>query len=98
MDEPCLPSHDHVELEKCAGAKRRDSFKIAMGTMVTLGFFSVLYTLLLTTVEVTGVKEALLILLGTLGAKFGTVVDYVFGGSAGSDAKNQIIEQNLGKQ
>lgn len=35
------------------------------------------------------VKDVALILIGQLGAKFGTIVDYHFGSSAGSAAKEE---------
>jgi hypothetical protein len=39
------------------------------------------------------VKDVALVLVGQLGAKFGTVVDYHFGSSAGSAAKDQTLSE-----
>jgi membrane protein YqaA with SNARE-associated domain len=38
-----------------------------------------------------GAREPLLILIGVLGARFGSIVDYYFGSSAGSAEKNNLL-------
>ena len=39
----------------------------------------------------TSMRDALLILIGSLGAAFGAVVNYFFGSSKGSADKNQLL-------
>lgn len=92
--DPCLGANDTpAKHHPSFYERRRDWFKIILGSMVTIGFFGVIFVLIrypLPEGQV-GLKEALLILLGTLGAKFGTVVDYVFGGSQGSEDTKKLF-------
>lgn len=61
-----------------------------LSIIVTLGFFSILIGMLmgkLTSVD----NQALLILLGSLGAAFGAIINYYFGSSADSAHKTNLI-------
>lgn len=63
-----------------------------LGIVITAGFFGVLW--LLMTLEGNGnMRDALLIMVGALGAAFGAIVNYYFGSSSGSAAKNHLIAQ-----
>lgn len=62
----------------------------AIAFLILAGFFGAIY--LAMTREVTAsMRDALLILIGSLGAAFGAVVNYYFGSSSGSQAKNQLL-------
>lgn len=57
---------------------------------ITAGFFGVLW--LLMTLEGHGnMRDALLIMVGALGAAFGAIVNYYFGSSSGSAQKNEML-------
>lgn len=63
-----------------------------LGIVITAGFFGVLW--LLMTLEGHGnMRDALLIMVGALGAAFGAIVNYYFGSSSGSAEKNRLIAQ-----
>lgn len=64
----------------------------ALGALVTIGFFAVLGYLVRYGLpkDQTG-SEAILIMLGALGAAFGCVVNFFFGSSAGSAKKDSTI-------
>jgi hypothetical protein len=60
----------------------------ATGAVVVLGFMgTLLFVLAHYNVEL---KEVALVLVGVLAGKFGTVVDYQYGSSAGSARKDEI--------
>ncbi|MEM4379682.1 MAG: hypothetical protein QXL01_03220 [Thermoplasmatales archaeon] len=71
--------------------------KKIVGVLVIIGFFATLGLLLGTLFFPTpidfppGVKEVLLILIGVLAAKFGTIVDHAYGSSEGSEKKTEIM-------
>lgn len=61
----------------------------AVATIVTVGFFAVLFVVL--GGKVSTDNQAALLLLGTMSAGFGAVVQYYLGSSAGSKEKNSIL-------
>ena len=67
---------------------RDEVTRVVVGSLVIAGFFAALYFVMVLKIDA-GVRDALLVLLGALGAKFSTVVDFVFGSSAGSKAKDK---------
>jgi hypothetical protein len=62
-----------------------------LAILITIGFFGVLGGMLSGQLQASGNNEALLILLGALGAAWGAVVNFYFGSSAGSAAKNEML-------
>lgn len=91
-----------IERERIAGEDRtsarnreiqvRDNAPKILATVVVVGFFGVLGWMFKYGVPKEG-DEALLILLGALGAGFGMVLSYYFGSSSGSAQKNTIMEK-----
>ena len=63
----------------------------ALAILITLGFFGILLGMLTGSLQASGNNEALLILLGALGAAWGAVVNFYYGSSAGSAAKNEML-------
>jgi hypothetical protein len=70
--------------------KRKDLVMYALGGLIVMAFFAVIYLLIFNESPM-GNRDLLNILLGALMASFGNVVNYFYGSSAGSAAKNDII-------
>lgn len=68
----------------------------AVAVIVTAGFFAMLWLVL--TGEQKTMGEAAILLLGTLAAGFGGVVNYYLGSSLGSQQKTSIIAKQEAKQ
>lgn len=68
----------------------RSYFPATLSTFVTVGFFSILVTMLVYEYKPT---EPLLIMLGALGAAFGAVVNFWLGSSAGSQRKDALLAE-----
>ena len=69
-----------VDSEKATG--KRDTALYAIAGVIVFAFFASIIVLMITKLDKgSGTYELLLIMLGVLGAKFGTVVDYFFGSS-----------------
>jgi hypothetical protein len=68
-----------------------------LACVITVGFFGVLVGMMtgkLTTTE----NQALLIMLGALGAAWGAVVNYYYGSSADSGRKTELLSQAPAKE
>ena len=63
-----------------------------LASLVTLGFFGIMLGMMLGKLNVSN-EQALLILLGALASGWGAVMNFYFGSSAGSAAKNEIMAQ-----
>ena len=64
----------------------------AIAFLVIVGFYAAIW--LAMTREVTAsMRDALLILIGSLAAAFGGVIGYYFGSSSGSAQKNQLLAE-----
>jgi drug/metabolite transporter (DMT)-like permease len=62
----------------------------ALAVAVLVGFFGCIWLVMSHEVQAS-MRDALLILIGSLGASFGSVVSYYFGSSSGSAVKNQLL-------
>ena len=89
-----------IDLEKIHAGDRDSARKLQIATQsfipgalaifVTLGFFGILLFLLTEGVPATG-GDALLVMLGALGAAWGSVIAYYFGSSSGSAVKTDAL-------
>jgi hypothetical protein len=70
----------------------RSMVPAALAVLITVGFFGILIGMLAGTLSATD-NQALLIMLGALGAAWGAVVNFYYGSSAGSEQKNVLIAQ-----
>ena len=68
----------------------RSKFPAILSSFVTLGFFGILTSMLVMDYKPT---DSLLIMLGTLGAAFGSVVTFWLGSSNGSATKTQLMAE-----
>lgn len=70
--------------------KHLGKVQAAIAFLVIVGFYSAIW--LAMTREVTAsMRDALLILIGSLAAAFGGVIGYYFGSSSGSAQKNHLL-------
>lgn len=75
--------------------KTKDWTPRLLAGAITVGYFGVLFFMLLNGLPTTGGSEAMLVMLGTLGTAWGGVVAYYFGSSAGSRDKNDTISKMM---
>lgn len=75
--------------------KTKDWTPRLLAGAITVGYFGVLFFMLLNGLPTTGGSEAMLVMLGTLGTAWGGVVAYYFGSSAGSRDKNDTINKMM---
>lgn len=68
----------------------------ALALVITVGFFGVLTGMLTGKLSVSD-NQALLILLGALSAGFGAVLNFYFGSSSGSQAKDAMLQRLAAK-
>lgn len=59
--------------------------------VVLFGFFATLYALINARVEAGGMRDALLIMVGSLGTMASSIVGYYFGSSSGSARKDELM-------
>lgn len=88
-----------IKLEELHAADRRSAREMqiatrsnmpaVLSTLITLGFFGILGWMLYDENIVN--SEPILIMLGSLGAAFGAVVNYWLGSSSGSDTKTHAL-------
>jgi hypothetical protein len=89
-----------IDLERIAAGDRdsarqmqrdtKDWVPKVLAIVITLGFFGILIWMLLNGMPKTG-TEALLMMLGALGTAWTGVVNFYYGSSAGSKAKNDML-------
>jgi len=94
-----------IDLEKIAASDRDSARQMQIATkswlpevlsiLVTIGFFGIIVYILKYGLPESG-KEALLLLLGSLGTAWTGVMAFYFGSSAGSQKKTQALTAALG--
>lgn len=70
----------------------RSGVPAVLAVLITLGFFGILIGMLYGVLKFSD-NQALLIMLGALGAAWGAVVNYYFGSSADSGRKTELLAQ-----
>jgi len=70
----------------------KEIYMYALGALIVVGFFFVLYIVFIAEVP-TGNKDLGLLVIGALVAKFGDVVSYFFGSSKGSSDKTKMMNK-----
>ena len=70
--------------------KIKDIPMYILGSLISVGFFTAIYLVLIMVVPAEN-KDIALLLLGVLAAKFTDVVGYYFGSSKGSADKTEIL-------
>ena len=89
-----------IDLERIAAGDRdsarqmqianKDWLPKALAVFITFGFFGILIWMMAFGLPKTGV-EALLMMIGSLTSAFGGIVQFYYGSSAGSKAKNDLL-------
>lgn len=89
-----------VDLEKIAAGDRdsarkrevdtKDKTPIILALLITMGFFGILAYMLMYGLN-KDASDALLIMLGSLGTAWGSVVAYYFGSTSGSARKTEML-------
>lgn len=81
--------------------KHTGKVQATIAFVVLVGFFVILYALLVSKAEVSSMRDALLILVGALATMCTGIINYYFGSSSGSARKDEIraaaAEQKLGE-
>jgi drug/metabolite transporter (DMT)-like permease len=72
--------------------KRLGFMQSLLAVVIVIGFFGCIYLVMRNDVD-SSMRDALLILIGALGAAFGSVVNYYFGSSKGSADKNKLLAE-----
>lgn len=72
--------------------KHTGKVQAAIAFLVIFGFYACIWLAMTRDVTV-GMRDALLILIGSIAAAFGVVVGYYFGSSSGSAKKDELLAQ-----
>lgn len=92
-------AHGEAELTIAAGDRKdarlmqsttRSNLPAALALTITAGFFGILMVMLLGIWHPND-NAALLVLLGSLGTSFGSVINFYFGSSVGSHRKDELL-------
>ncbi|HEY8386217.1 MAG TPA: hypothetical protein VIK82_08380 [Porticoccaceae bacterium] len=89
-----------IEMEDRASARQReqavqDWTPRILAFLITAGFFGMILALIWAPIP-EGAKEPLLILIGTLGGTFSSIIAYYFGSTAGGQKKSELLAKSGG--
>lgn len=72
--------------------KAKSIFQYALGAVIVIGFFILLYLLLANSIPESN-KDLLNIVVGALIGSFTSIVGYFYGSSLGSAEKNELLKK-----
>lgn len=75
--------------------KHLGKVQAALAILIVLGFFACIAALLFAPPPNDTMRDTLLVMVGALGAAFGAIVQYYFGSSSGSTAKDRVIANSM---
>ena len=84
---------DNTKDARAMQTATRSNVPATLAVIITVGFFGILIGMLLGDLKTTD-NQALLILLGALGAAWGAIVNYYFGSSSDSGRKTELLAQS----
>ena len=84
---------DNTKDARAMQTATRSNIPAILAVIITVGFFGILIGMLLGDLKTTD-NQALLILLGALGAAWGAIVNYYFGSSSDSGRKTELLAQS----
>ena len=84
---------DNTKDARAMQVQVRSPVPAVLAVLITLGFFGILVGMLGGWLTATD-NQALLIMLGALGAAWGAIVNYYFGSSADSGRKTELLAQS----
>lgn len=85
-------ANDNTKDARAMQVATRSPVPAVLAVLITLGFFGILTGMLAGVLKASD-NQALLIMLGALGAAWGAVVNYFFGSSADSGRKTELLAQ-----
>lgn len=86
-------SVDNTKDARAMQVSTKSQLPAILAIMITIGFFGILIGMLSGYLSATD-NQALMIMLGALGAAWGAVVNYFFGSSADSGRKTELLAQS----
>ena len=86
----------NIKNDSSVSTSVKEMVPILLAILITIGFFSVLFTFILYPIHPNQV-DVLNVMLGALGTAWITCVSYYFGSSYGSQVKTQLMMNNMKK-
>lgn len=85
-------ANDNTKDARAMQVATRSKVPAILAVLITVGFFGILIGMMSGSLKTTD-NQALLIMLGALGAAWGSVVNYFFGSSSDSGRKTELLAQ-----
>lgn len=77
--------------------KHTGKVQALIALIILAGFFATLYFMIRSNVDPGGMRDALLVMVGSLGTMATSIVGYYFGSSSGSARKDEIMAKESEK-